>query len=115
MEETQLTVQSPEKVTLYLDFIEMFTKILDAAKSKKDTKRLGAKMISIGLRMMILAPDDVAEAYKYWKALASEGGKSETLIDAFGIVIIEMRKDLIEGTTSLSPDDAIGVFLKDQL
>jgi hypothetical protein len=115
MEETQLTAQTPEKITLYLDFIAMFTKILDAVKSKKDAKRLGAKMISIGLRMMVLAPDHVAKAYIYWKALSSEGGESEILIDAFGVVIIEMRKDLVGETTTLCPDDAIGVFLRDQI
>lgn len=114
MEETLLTVSPPEKITLYLDFIDMFTKILDAARSKKDAKRLGSKMVGIGLRMMVLAPDHVAKAYIYWKALASEGGESEPLIDAFGIVIMEMRKDLV-GETSLCPDDAIGVFLRDQI
>jgi hypothetical protein len=115
MEETQLTVQSPEKITLYLDFIDLFTKIVDAVRTKRETKKLGSKMISIGLRMMVLAPDHVAKAFIYWKALASEGGDSEALIDAFGKVIMEMRKDLIGETTSLSPDDAIGVFLRDQL
>lgn len=109
-----LTANTSEKTALYLDFIDMFTKIMDAAKSKKDAKRLGTKMISIGLRMMVLAPDHVTKAYIYWKALSSEGGEAEALVDAFGVVIMEMRKDLV-GETTLQPDDAIGVFLKDQL
>jgi hypothetical protein len=71
-------------------------------------------MISVGLRMMVLAPDHVVKAYIYWKALSSEGGESEPLLDAFGVVIMEMRKDLV-GTTELRPDDAIGVFLRDQI
>jgi hypothetical protein len=115
MEKGLAIISAPEKVTLYLDFIDLFIKILDSVKTKKETKRLGAKMISIGLRMMVLAPDHVTKAYIYWKALSSEGGEAEALVDAFGIVIMEMRKDLVGETTSLCPDDAIGVFLKDQL
>lgn len=104
----------PEKVKLYLDFIDMFSRILEAARSRKPPKNLDTKMISIGLRMMVLAPDHVAKAYIFWKALSSEGGDSEALINAFGNVIMEMRADLI-GDTTCSRDDVIGVFLKDQL
>lgn len=114
MKEALLSAHVPEKVAAYLDFIDLFAKTLRAQKTKKEIEKIGTKMISLGLNLMVLAPDPVAKAFIFWKALCSEGGDSETMIDAFGKVILEMRKDLI-GETTCTPDDAIGMFLRDQL
>lgn len=113
MEETLLGTYVPEKTTLYLDFIDMFAKLLGKSKSKKDVEKLNAKMINIGLSMMVLAPDPVAKAFIFWKALSAEGGDPEALVNAFGDLIMEMRKDLV-GETVCVRDDAVGMFLRDQ-
>ena len=114
MEGTLLTSHAPEKVTTYLDFIKMFAELINNPGSKKETKRLGTKMITVGLSILALAPDPVAKAFIFWKALSAEGGDPEVLVGAFGDVILEMRKDLV-GETICSRGDIIGVFLRDQV
>lgn len=113
MEEALLSTHTPEKVAVYMDFIDMFTKILRKQKTKREIEKTGTKMISLGLNMMVLAPDSVINAFIYWKALSSEGGDSNAMIDAFGNVVLEMRKDIV-GDTKRTADDAIGMFLRDQ-
>ncbi len=114
MEETLLTSYAPEKITLYLDFIKMFSELLGDPKSKRKAEKLDSKMISTGLSVMILAPDSVAKAFIFWRAISAEGRDSEAIIDAFGDIIMEMRKDLI-GETVCVRDDAVGMFLRDQI
>ena len=111
-----LSFHTPEKVELYVDFISLFVKTVAARKtiSKKRVEMLGSKMMSIGLRIMVLAPDNVARAFIYWKALSSdETLPPEEIIDAFGGVIMAMREDFV-GPTSCERDDIIGMFLRDQ-
>jgi len=114
MKETLLTAPTPEKVTLYSDFIRIFDETLESTKSKREVKNLGSKMRRIGLHMMILAPDSVAKAYIFWLALSASNNDPERSIDALGDLIMEMRKDLV-GETACSRDDAIGIFLRDQI
>jgi hypothetical protein len=114
LEEALLTAHVPEKVTLYLDFIKMFVKVLENPGSKKATKEISTRMLNVGLSMMILAPDSVTKAYIFWKALSANKCDPEKAIDAFGDIIMEMRKDLI-GETVCTRDDAVGVFLRDQI
>lgn len=114
VEGTLLTAHVPEKTTLYLDFIDMFAKLLGNPKSKRDVEKLGSKMITVGLSMMVLAPDHVARAFIFWKATSASNDNPEATIDAFGDLIIEMRKDLV-GETVCVRDDAVGMFLRDQV
>ena len=111
-----LSFHTPEKVELYVDFINLFVKSVAAKKamSKKRVELLGSEMMSISLRIKVLAPDNVAKAYIYWKALSSDDSSSpENIIDAFGSVIMAMRKDFV-GLTVCERDDAVGMFLRDQ-
>lgn len=114
MEGTLLTTYTSERTTLYLDFIDMFAKLLGKSKSKRDVEKLNAKMINIGLSMMVLAPDPVAKAFIFWKAISASNDTPEASVDAFGDLIIEMRKDLV-GETVCVRDDAVGMFLRDQI
>ncbi len=114
MENALLAAHVPEKVTLYLDFVKLFVETLETAKSRKDIKNLSSKMLRIGLGMMVLAPDPVTKAYTYWLALSMEKGDPEPTLDALGDLIMEMRKDLV-GETTCSRDDAVGIFLRDQV
>ena len=112
--EALLTAHTPEKITAYLDFINIFVKTIEATRSRKSVKDLGAKMMCVGLSLMVLAPDHVTKAYIFWLALSTEGNDPEAAIDALGDLVIEMRKDLI-GDTTCSRDDAVGIFLRDQI
>jgi len=114
MKETLLEANVPEKVTLYLDFIKLVVETLEAARSRKRVKNLSSKIMRTGLGMMTLAPDHVAKAYIFWLGLSSKNDDSEATVDAFGDLIIEMRKDLV-GETAYSRDDAVGIFLRDQV
>ena len=114
MEETLLEANVPEKVTLYLDFIKWFVETLEAARSRKSVKNLSSRMMRIGLGMMALAPDHVAKAYIFWLSLSSKNDDHGATVDAFGDLIMEMRKDLV-GETTCSRDDAVGIFLRDQI
>jgi hypothetical protein len=111
---THISAHVPEKITLYLDFIDMIARILYNPKSKKDIEKRSLKMMNIGLGIMVLAPDPVTKAFIFWKAISASNDDPEAVISAFGDIIMEMRKDLI-GETSCEPDDAIGLFLRDQI
>jgi hypothetical protein len=112
MKEGLFVSNLPEKVAVYMDFIDMFTKILRKQKTKREIDKIGTKMMNIGLNMMILASESVLSAFIYWKALSSEGSDSNAMIEAFGNVVLEMRKDIV-GDTKRTADDAIGMFLRD--
>lgn len=113
MEDALLSTHTPEKVAVYMEFIDMFTQILRKQKTKREIDKIGTKMMKLGLSLMILASESVLEAFIYWKALSSEGSNSNAMIDAFGNVVLEMRKDIV-GDTKRTADDAIGMFLRDQ-
>lgn len=112
MEEGLFVSNLPEKVAVYMDFLDLFTKIIRKQKTKKEIDKISTKMMSISLNMMILASESVLSAFIYWKALSSEGSDLEAMISAFGNVILEMRKDIV-GDTKHTADDAIGMFLRD--
>lgn len=100
-----------EKLSIYLDFIEIFIKSTERAKRNKNIGELGTRLLKTGLGLMIVAPDSVVKQYTLWKALAMEGGNFEKIVSAFGAVIMEMRKDLI-GETDRNVEDVLDIFLK---
>lgn len=114
MNEALLSAYVPEKTALYLDFIDMFAKLLIDPKSKRDAGKLNLRMLSIGLSMMILAPDPVAKAFIFWKAIFANNDDPEASDGALVDLIMKMRVDLI-GETVCVRDDAVGMFLRDQV
>ena len=100
-----------EKLSIYLDFVDIFIKSTEAIKYKKNIKDLGSRSLKVGLGLMVVAPDSVVKKYTFWKLLAMEGTNMEKIVNAFGDVIIEMRKDLI-GETKCNVEDALDIFLK---
>ncbi len=101
-----------EKLRIYLDFIDIFIKTVEKTKRNKHIGDLGTRLLKTGLSLMVVAPDSVVKKYTLWRLLAMEGGDFEKIVNAFGDVIIEMRKDLI-GETECNVEDALDIFLKE--
>lgn len=108
---TELISNMPEKLSIYLDFIDIFIRTVEKTKRNRNIGDLGTKLLKTGLGLMVVAPDIVVEKYTLWRALAMEGGNFEKIVSAFGNVVLEMRKDLI-GETDRNVEDVLDIFLK---
>lgn len=101
----------PEKINIYLEFIDIFVKTVEKTKRNKNIGDLGTRLLKTGLSLMVVAPDSVVKKYILWRSFAMEGSNFEKTVAAFGDVVMEMRKDLV-GKTECNRDDVLDVFLK---
>ncbi|RLC10741.1 MAG: hypothetical protein DRI24_19820 [Deltaproteobacteria bacterium] len=110
-------VLTSEKLTVYLDVIELFTSFTDpkiqrqVSKSPQRQDALGLQMAKIGMRLALLGIDDVVKGYCKFRQLAQlEGAKSEDIVRCFGDLILKMRADLHKVQTC-TIDDMLGSFI----
>ncbi len=111
-------VLTTEKLTVYLDVINLFTSFTDpkiqklVAKSPQKQEALGRQMAKIGMRLALLGCDNVVKGYGKFRELAQlEGVTSEDIVRNFGHLILEMRNDLHGEGASCTVDDMLGSFI----
>jgi len=97
-----------EKIETYLDIINIFTEIIKKGQ-KARVQMLGMRLAETGLRLAVLAPDIVYKQYLFWRTLAIDGSDNNKTVNAFGQLLLEMRKDL--GETKLEISDILDAFL----
>lgn len=101
-----------ERIKLYEEFIDIFMNTLKLSTThsvkEKAIKTLGARLQHVGLRMAIISSDIVLKNFLKWRAVA-QGGDGKSTVDAFGDLILEMRKEMIP-TTSRTKEDIFDIL-----
>jgi len=103
------------KTEAYIEVFKLFSKIMnpkEQAKIKRNPeagKALGREMMLIGMQLSLLASDNALKKYIDWR-VASLTGDSIKTIQVFGELLLEMRKDLNDGTLCDS-DDMLDSFI----
>ena len=103
------------KTDVYNNVFTLFTKIMnpkEQAKIKRNPdagKALGREMILIGMQLSLRGSDEVLKKYIDWRATSLTGDSIKT-IQVFGELLLEMRKDINNGTVCDS-DDMLDSFI----
>ena len=90
-----------EKIKTYVEVVEIYISII-TMKGQKGIIRLSQNVARAGLRLMVLAPDKVVHAFLRYQAVASAGTDPQETIEAFGGLILSIRKDIV-------PETALGL------
>jgi hypothetical protein len=115
MEELQtgLSMNIPERIKLYFDYINIVLDVMAIKKIGQQGKinALAVKLQNVGLKMMVVASDDVIEKFIKWRVLAMAGDLSgaEKIIESFADVIFAMRKEIME-ETARKPSDVMDIL-----
>jgi len=86
-----------EKIKTYMEVVEIYISII-TMKAQKGITRLSQRVATAGLRLMSLAPDEVVHAFLRYQAVAGAGTDPQATIEAFGGIILSIRKDMVPET-----------------
>ena len=120
--ESTTDVLTTEKLTVYLDVINLFTSFTDPkiqrniAKNPQKQEALAQQMTKIGMRLALLGSGSVVKGYVEFRELAQMGGKSEDIVRKFAAIMLKMRTDLHGYKSEVSErgctvDDMLGSFI----
>ena len=99
-----------EKVEVYSDVGTLFIEAMMLPKGKPSAiKQLGKKLSHLGIRLFIIAPDEVMNAYLEWRTLASTNEVPQNTLLAFANLLYKMRNDIV-GETSCDAETALDLW-----
>ena len=99
---------SEKKYKAYADAVKMFYSVLKDAKAHRTTKNdeMMGKMIDIKRDIFMYGSDKVFKAFNTW-LLSTTSTNDKAQFAAFLDFVLEMRKDLCNGKTSLTKHDIL--------
>ena len=99
---------SEKKYKAYADAVKMFYSVLKDSRMNKPTnnKEMLMNMIDIKRDIFMYGSDKVFKAFNTWLLEAKENNDKQQF-SAFLDFVLEMRKDLCNGKTSLTKDDVL--------
>ena len=106
----------------YIEFIEYFNRIwtdkelLKRIQSgQKKSKEFDQKMVSLGVRLFIFGSDEAVRDYLAFRSASQEEHQKNPkgVIQKFGALVLQMRRDLLHPDTKCTEDDLLGSFITD--
>lgn len=77
-------------------------------------EQLTTELMDITKDMAVYASDDVLRLFVQFREMALTGEQEQTkIIDWFGRIIVQIRKDLGYSTTEIEPRDVLSLFITD--
>jgi len=101
------------KRELYAKFLDLFFNVLKRGK-KVDQDKLSSELMDIAKDMTVYASDEVLRLFVQFRTMAlTEERDSKTILEWFGKIILQIRKDLGYSITRIEPRDVLSVFITD--
>jgi len=101
----------PVKVSVYNEFVDVFAEMMANPRAKPHKiKAMGERLSRIGMKLFILAPDDVVHRYLTWRALAMVNEDPKKVLEAYVNTLMEMRKD-VRGMTELKVETGMDLMV----
>jgi len=101
------------KRELYSKFLSLFFETLKKGK-KIDQDKLSDQLMDIAKDMTVYASDEVLRLFVQFRTMALDKDRdAKKIVEWFGEIILQIRKDLGYSTTKIETKDVLSVFIVD--